>query len=409
MIRFISNWENCGVNMREKLISGKPSLIKEINRNLIIKLIIRSGEIGRADLAKLTGLSLPSVMRITDGMIQEGLLIEEGKGASSGGRKPVLLKLNKNALYIIGVEIALRTTIVLSDLSGEVMEKWESSATSEVAPLSMLERINTVVWQLLEKHQIPMDRFAGLGIGTPGMNFKYNQEQDFAITKGWEALDVKAWFEAHRKNTQYLIVTENVARTRTLNELWFGLGRELKSFLYVFVDKGVGCGFVHNDTILTGHHHVAGEFGHALIMPGGRPCYCGNKGCVEMYVSAGAIVREVKRVKEIAEVSYGFTEVMSDDSDPLIREIVQQAGEILGYSLANLININNPKAVILGGEVPRASRLLSATAIDTALQHVFSKNALSTPIYVSEIERENDCLGSVALVINSLFKSIEIN
>lgn len=392
----------------EKIISGKQKLIKDINRNLLIKLIIRHGRIGRAELAKLTGLSLPSVMRIADALLAEGLLDEVGKGASSGGRKPSLLTLKSDAYFIIGVEIAIRTTVVLADLSGRILDQWESQAVSELSPEGMLEKIDFEIHRMLQTHQIPWKRFAGIGIGTPGTNFKYIQEMELSVLKGWENLDVKGWFEARRRDPGYMIVTENVARTRTLNELWFGLGKDFKSFIYVFVDQGVGCGYVNNELIYVGQNDVAGEFGHSLIYPGGRPCYCGNRGCMEMYVSAGAITREVKRVHQISDRAFDFSQVMAMQEDSKVQEILLESGETLGYGLGNLINLYNPKALILGGEVPKASALLVKQAFKTAEAMIFSRNALNTPIVVSTISHDRDCLGSVALVINEMFKSIEI-
>lgn len=393
---------------RERIVSGKQGLIKEINRNLLIKLVIGHGRIGRADLAKLTGLSLPSVMRIAEALISEGLLQEVGKGESSGGRKPSLLTLKSDAFYIIGVEIALHTTVVLANLSGEILDRWESGAATDTSPEKMLEKIDRAITELLETHQIPWDRFAGIGIGTPGTNFKYAEEMELSIIKGWENLDVKGWFEARRKHEGYRILTENVARTRTLNELWFGLGKAYKSFLYVFVDRGVGCGFVNNEMIYLGQNDVAGEFGHSLIHPGGRPCYCGNRGCMEMYVSAGAITREVKTVLDIRETDFDFEEAMTRKDQPEVAAVLRKSGETLGYGVANLINLYNPKAVILGGDVPKASSVLVARAIEIARENVFSLNAVDTPIELSGIRSQEDCLGSVALVINDMFRSVEL-
>lgn len=395
--------------MRDRVISGKPKLLKDINRNLLIKLIIRHGKIGRSELAKLSNLSLPSVMRITDALIEEGLVVEVGKGLSSGGRKPSLLTLKSDALYIIGVEIALRTTVVLTDLSGRMIEKWESDQAQYTTPENMLLKINEQIGCLIRKHHIPYEKLAGIGIGTPGMNFKHMQEMELSILKGWENLDVQSWFESRWKAYSVLIVTENVARTRTLNELWFGLGRVHKSFIYVFVDQGVGCGFVTNDVVFLGYNHVAGEFGHTIIEPSGRPCYCGNKGCIEMYVSAGAIAREVKRALGMNFPGFGFLDVVEIEDHPAVHDILKKNGEILGYGIANLINLFNPKAIVLGGEVPKASSVFSKYVIDTVYDTIFSKNAMQTPIEVSQISRESDCLGSVALVINALFKSIEIH
>lgn len=395
--------------MPQRIISGKPSLLKDINRHLLMKLIIRHDKIGRAELAKMSNLSLPSVMRITDALIEEGLLVQIGKGESSGGRKPNLLMLNHEALYIIGVEIALKTTVVLSDLSGSPIEKWTSDEAPYTTPELMLEKIEEEIRHLLKKHKVSVERLAGIGIGTPGSDFKHLKEMELFILKGWESLDVAGWFEQRFENQNICIFVENVARTRALNELWFGSGKEYHDFLYVFIDRGVGCVHLVGEQIRTGYGQVAGEFGHTIIHPGGRQCYCGNHGCMEMYVSTGAITKDARMAIGIDMPQFSFDDVMEMEDHPKIEAVFMDAGTTLGYGIANLINLINPKAVILGGEVPSSSESFVRHAIDTARSHIFNRRALDTPIIVSGINRDNNCNGSIALVFNHLFKTVEIN
>ena len=214
--------------MSSNMVVGKPELIKRINRNIIIKLIIKKGVVSRSELAKITQLALPSVMRIVDGLIEEGFVKEIGKGDSTGGRKPNLMTLNHEALYIIGVEIAIKTTVMLTDLGGNIIDRWESPQMAYVSPKEMLEKINETIERLIDAHQINRSKIAGIGIGTPGSNFKHIRDVENSILKGWEAIDVKSWFET---KTDLKIFIDNVARTRTLGELWFGFGKEIKSFI----------------------------------------------------------------------------------------------------------------------------------------------------------------------------------
>ena len=392
--------------MGSDIVIGKPELLKRINRNIIIKLIIKHGVISRSELSKITKLALPSVMRIVDGLITENLVKEVGKGDSTGGRKPSLITLNQTALYIFGVEIAIKTSIALADLGGNVIDRWESPQMTYVSPDEMLETINENIEGLIISHKIDRKKIAGIGIGTPGSNFKHIKEIENSILKGWEKIDVKAWFES---KTDLPIFIDNVARTRTLSELWFGIGKRIKSFIYVFVDQGVGCGIVNNDTIYEGYRSVAGEFGHTIIEYGGMECYCGNRGCIEMYVSAGAITNEVVKTLGISEEAFRFGNVIELENEPKVQKVLTDRGKILGAGIANLINIFNPQAVILGGIVPSESRCFAESAIQTIDANVFSNNAMNTPILISDIDQDHICIGSVALVINEVFKSVELS
>jgi len=388
------------------IVTGKPELLKRINRNIIIKQIIKHGVISRSELSRITRLTLPSVMRIVDGLIGENLVKEAGKGDSTGGRKPGLITLNQEALYIIGVEIAIRTTMVLTDLGGNLLDRWESPQMAYVTPEEMLDKINENIERLIEEHGIDRERLAGIGIGTPGTNFKHIRDIENSILKGWEKIDVKAWFEG---KTDLPVFIDNVARTRTLSELWFGIGRSISSFIYVFVDQGVGCGFVNNGAVYEGSDLVAGEFGHSIIEYHGRECYCGNRGCIEMYVSAGAITNEVIKALRTTDGSFRFKDVIELEKEPEVRKVLSDSAGILAAGVANLINILNPQAVVLGGIVPIESRFFAESVKRAIGENIFNNNAVNTPVYVSDIDQDRICIGSVALVINEVFKSVELN
>ena len=380
--------------MTSKIVTGKPSLLKQMNRNIIIKLVFQYEKISRAQIAKLTNLKLPSVMRLVDGLIEDGIIVDIGKGDSSGGRRPNLISLKQDAMYIIGVEIAIKTTIILTDLVGHVIDKWQSEELLESTPEFILTQVHDRINGLLNSHHLEPNQIAGIGIGTPGTNFKYVKEIEYSILKGWESIDIKGWFEERSKIN---IFVDNVARTRTLAELWFGHGKTISDFIYVFVDQGVGCGIVHNNKIFEGHHKVAGEFGHTIISLDGKPCYCGSQGCLEMYVSAGAITHDIKvKYPEVRNFSEAIH--LAPQSDVLI-----ESGRILGIGISNLINIHNPKTIILGGIVPMSSEVFTKSVIQSVEANIFSRYAEKTPVLLGSVEQ--DGIGSIALVINHIFES----
>lgn len=387
--------------MKNKKVAGQPALLKQINRNRIIQLIIKQGEISRSELAKSTELALPSVMRLVEGLITDGLVIDIGKGTSSGGRRPNLVTLNKEAMYIVGVEIAIESSVVIADLMGNIIDKWHSHEMPDETPEQRMENILLYVTTLIQKHQIPMDKIAGIGIGTPGSNFKYSRSIPRTILKGWETINVKAWFE---NKVSYPVFVDNVARTRTLSELWFGAGKALQNFIYVFVDQGVGCGFVKNGHVVLGHDDVAGEFGHTVIEIDGRPCYCGSDGCLEMYVSAGAIINEVNQV--IEEELNTLSDLVRYQDNEAVNKILEYSGKVLGVGISNLINLYNPEAIIIGGRVPTEVKSLLTSTNMQIKPHVFSKSAEQTAIMISLLKDEEEGIGGVALVYNELFKSI---
>jgi predicted NBD/HSP70 family sugar kinase len=187
-----------------------------------------------------------------------------------------------------------------------------------------------------------------------------------------------------------------------LAELWFGLGRKLDDFIYVFVDRGVGIGIVVNDQIQEGINGVAGEFGHTTIQLDGRQCYCGNRGCIEMYVSSGAILREIESLGYKLE-SKPFYEIIDHDDDVEIQTVLKKSARTLAYGISNLINLFNPAAILLGGVVPECSEVFINEIKQYYDERVFSKRALQTPLYISEMYKQHECLGSIALILNEFY------
>jgi predicted NBD/HSP70 family sugar kinase len=128
-----------------------------------------------------------------------------------------------------------------------------------------------------------------------------------------------------------------------------------------------------------------------------------------MYVSAGAITNEVVKALGISEDGFKFKNVIELEAEPNVQKVLSNSGKILGAGVANLINIFNPQAVVLGGIVPRESKYFAKSVIESIDKNVFSNIAMHTPIFISEIDQAHICIGSVALVINEVFKSVELS
>lgn len=392
--------------MNKKSNSAKPELLKKINQEQILRQIVKSGEISRAELSRVTGLALPSVMRLVEPLIEKGVIKEVREGESTGGRKPNLLALNANYKWIIGVEITSKIIITLADFSGKVTEAFSFGTDYEDTPETVLYKIIKEIQNLLIRHDISPSRVAAIGVGTPGSDFKHKEVKKGFISKGWEVIDVKLIIE---DALEIQTIVENVCRTRTLSEIWFGHGRFESDFLYAFIDWGVGIGIVKQGTLETGFNNVAGEFGHTSIDRNGRPCYCGKKGCIEMYASVGALVFEpnqfnplieVERSKQFSESEY-FEWLVSLKERPEIQSKVAELSNELAFALANVINLMNPKMVVLGGVLPRLIPEITDYVKENIPDYIFHNLALSTPILLSEVNNENQCLGSIALVIQN--------
>jgi len=155
-------------------------------------------------------------------------------------------------------------------------------------------------------------------------------------------------------------IAANDANAAAVGELRFGAGRPFSSFLLLTLGTGVGSGLILNGSLWTGHDGIASEFGHATVEPTGIPCPCGNRGCLEQYASASALLTGARQ-----QLDAGTTSMLADtdretltaetvgqaaaQGDPLARQLLARAGRYLGQAAATAANLLNLEAFILTG------------------------------------------------------------
>lgn len=207
------------------------------------------------------------------------------------------------------------------------------------------------------------------------------------------------------------VAVDNDANVAALGEYRFGAGRGCQSLLYVTVSTGIGGGWVINGQIYSGYNGMAGEIGHTVVNPGGMPCVCGKRGCLEAEAcgtgiahrarqmiqtnpEAGAVL--LKRVGQTVETitAQHVSQVASEDG--LARQILTESAHLLGRGLANAIVLLNPQRVILGGGVTKSGSLWWQTVTDTARQYVLPE--FPVDIVPAQFSDDAPLWGAVALV-----------
>ena len=164
---------------------------------------------------------------------------------------------------------------------------------------------------------------------------------------------------------------DNDAQAYSLAEMIFGSCKNDRDFIYVNVSNGIGGSVVCNGQLIYGARGTAGEFGHCVVVPGGRPCKCGSKGCLEMYAAGPAIARNYLEAggrsadaKEIAD--------RARTGEALAQEIYQREGTMLGSVISKAVNILNPSKVVIGGGVAGAFDLFEPALRQTVLDEVYT-------------------------------------
>jgi glucokinase-like ROK family protein len=396
-----------------------PELIKAINKQRVLRLVRERSPVSRADLSGLAALTRPTVSALVGELLDGGWVEEVGTGASSGGRRPIMLRFRPEARWVVGAELgAGHIRAVLSDLNGRVHAavKRRTASGDHLAELGELERAIRQVLDAVPGGEAGLPGpVQGVGIGVNGLVdqkeglWRYSPHftvHDFAI---------RSWLEGRLVLPVWV---ENDARAMAWGERSFGHGRGLSDLVLVRVGVGIGAGIIIGGEMYGGSDRGAGEFGHTTVDPDGPRCRCGNYGCLEAVANAPAIARRAVRLirqgrpSQIPELVGGDLEQVigttvieaAQGGDAVAREALAEAGRFLGIGVANLINLLNPPLVVIAGGVGRAGELILEPLRETALSRTLPAFRDRTRILASALGEQTAPLGGAALVLEDMFR-----
>ncbi len=388
------------------------SLLREMNTNKILLLLLEHKHISRADISKATNLAMPTVLRIVESLIHQGIVVEVGKGKTTMGRKPILLKINKSYGYFIGVSIGTKLVGLLTDFKGNILDEKVLTTDFSKGPEHIVLTIKHMVEHLITNNHIDRKKIKTISIARPGTGFKSGILIADSAFFGWDKIDFVDLFKSHL--SEFAVEANNITVCGALGEQWFGELKHYQNGLFVFVDTGVGSAAIIDGKIYKGGNDCAGELGHQVIKFDGETCYCGNKGCLEMYTSSAGIVKRVRERIRQGEYSMLGPEDVFDfgcvvqkhlAGDALCGEVLRYSGKLMGVGLANAINLYNPEKIVFGGEVSHLSQCYIDEAIYWAQQYTFNRKAAQVEFAVSKIVQYPEALGAVALALSKTFNA----
>ena len=266
--------------------------------------------------------------------------------------------------FAIGVDLGgTNLRIAAVDEHGTFLEKTsldtQASRGRDFVITEMCEAIRATV------NKIPSATLAGIGIGVPGIiDMETGMLRESPNLPGWHNYPVRDDIE---RRLGAKVILENDANAAALGEKWLGAARDHDDMLMLTLGTGVGGGVVLGGRVWHGMRGMAGEPGHITIEPDGPPCPCGNRGCLEQYASATAVVRMAREAiaqgnspalarasQENAEVSAKSVYQMAVQGDNGAQQIYRRVGWALGIGLADLINLLNLPIYVIGGGVASA-------------------------------------------------------
>ena len=341
--------------------TGDLKLIQELNRSIILKTIQDNGPISRSEIAKKNKISSTTVTAAVKKLIKQGLVCEEGIGASSGGRKPILIRFSSDSKFIIAVAIT-NSAIKIAETNLEAkIKRLEIYPVNKLTGKKFIDYLLKSIGHFLEIYS-DLRKCIGISVTSPGII-----SVDKAVIHENTKLKLKntPLKEIIEKQFKLKVWLENDTNAIVLAEKRFGAYKKSKNLIYITIGDGVGAGIVVDGHIFRGHSGGTGEFGHTSIDRNGILCDCGNKGCIENYINWSAVYSKVLssvaqgKHTMMLELTNGDIKQITpsilldalEKNDQLAKEIMTETAAYLATGIVNLVNLLNPDVIILGGKL----------------------------------------------------------
>ena len=338
------------------------------SQQAMIHLIATAGPLSRTRLARALGVGKPALTALTRTLIEAGIILEAREEADEPrqGRPSMLLAMNPDYGYFAGVSITLeQPVLVLVDLTGQVTARLELPFSRD--PETVATQIADGVDDLIASTGIARERLLGIGVAVSGLVDAAHETCLNSTHLDWHNVPLARLIRDRTGLPAYL---ENDAKTAATREKLFGEARPLDDFAVITIGDGVGCASFIDGKLRRGHNGGAGEIAHTTGEPGGRPCKCGKRGCLDTVAAPGAILLQARNAG-LQTSSIGEIELLAARNDPAALDVLHKAGATLGSVIAHLVQVNDPEAVFV---IDTSAAV--GTLIRTLVQQTVTANVL---------------------------------
>jgi N-acetylglucosamine repressor len=380
----------------------------------------------RSELARLFDVSAATMSRSAAVLLAKHLIIESGGTSSSRGRRPALLQVNPALAFVAGIEIDRdRITAVITDMTGNLLGRSAVAATARNPVRKTLKDCRKAVRAAFADAGLIPGRLARIGVGHTGMlDVENGLCLDWEGVPHWRRVNLR---EALRETLGTEITLDDRARAVALAQhLLWPENRRHRSAIYVQIGTGIGAGIFVGGRMLRGATLAGGEIGHIVIDRNGPLCACGRRGCVEAFASLGATVGRVRQalekgaktslrslVKAPSQLTVEMIVSAARQGDPLAKTALSEAGEALGFGIANAVQLLNPSLVVLAGKFANVASDFFLEAVTKAIQfQCFETISRGLEVRVAPFRKDAGPVGcallasldvAAALIQNTLF------
>ena len=390
-----------------KGVTHKNSVIK---RNIIAHMAV-NGECTLSELTKELHISVPTITKLVQELVEENIVTDLGKVETPGGRRPNIFGLANSAIYFAGVYVGRdNMRFVVTDLQNNIIVEHTDPTFELQDRPQCFEKICAATEAFISGCGVERDKILGMGLcivgrvnPDTGRSYKYFTSLDSSLR---EILEERIGLH---------VLVENDTRARCYAEYTTGKSKSESNVLYLHMGRGVAIGIVMDGKLYYGKSGFAGEFGHIPFFDNEIICSCGKKGCLETEVSGIAIeekmCREIEKgVNTILREQYAQRKSIHIDDiiaaakndDNLSIELIEEAGEKVGKAVAFLINTFNPETVIVGGNLAMAGDYIMLPLKSATNKYSLNLVYKDTKFRLSKMSENAGAWGVAMLIRNKI-------
>ena len=363
----------------------KPEDTRIKNATTLLRLLLKQDSISRVDLSRMTGLTKTTISSIINEFIALGI-VEESSTISTGnvGKAPIPLHIRTDAVYTIGAHLGRqKVKTVLMDARMNIISREKGLSYEGLSPKGVLERLFLSIDDSMKDAEKNKIKVGAIGIGVPGpLDAQSGVVRHPPKFKGWKDVPLgKIVYERYKLP----VWIENDANVGVLAEKWHGGGKDLKNFVYILVNEGIGAGVVIDDELYQGAYDYVGEIGHTLFYDHGKFRYLEDISGVDLLIkqvrSRGLNIENIKDISNLLQTN-----------DGVVSSIVKQIATWIGAAVINTIHIIGPQTVFVGGKMAVLGDALIQPIREIVSMYLFGDQKVD--VRLSEISENAVAIGA---------------
>ncbi|HHU49908.1 MAG: ROK family protein [Caldicoprobacterales bacterium] len=386
--------------------------MKEINTRNVLNVIRREGSVSRKDLAKLTGLTTGTITNIISELIEKNYSIESGLGESESGRKPILLELNAEAGYAIGLSLEVSKIIcVISDFKANILYSKHEEINVSDGKNAIIDQMIALIENVISHVGVNKNKILGVGLAVPGpCNYKEGIMINPPNLPGWINVPIKDIFS---KRLGLRVYVSKETSCSVLSDYWFGEAAGINRIFGVIMGEvGIGGALVLKGEIFQQNEGESMDIGHTIVQIDGYPCSCGSRGCLEVHANGQAAIRYAQEMlaaghKSTAKYPSSFQDIVDNvnEGDSVSIEAIKRCAYYASIGIGNALSLLSPQMICFGGDFIDKCPMLYDRIIEYLHGRDYPASAREAQKARFTFGEKSAAIGGLALVFDALSKS----